>query len=59
MPNEVLTMTRGLLEDFQRYAKVSETDRVLDILRQEKNNWGAGTLAATIIDNLISQVEGE
>ena len=57
--NNQLTMTRGLLEDFQRFAKQKERERVLGILRTSRQDWGSGTMAATIIDNLIKQVEGE
>jgi hypothetical protein len=35
-----------------------ENKRVVDILKKERREWGLGTLASRIIDNLLAQVEG-
>ena len=52
-------MTRGLLEDFQRFAKNNETDRVLAILEEAKLAWGHGTATRIVIENIIKKVEGK
>ena len=52
-------MTRGLLEDFHRFAKTNETERVLEILEEAKLAWGKGTATRIVIENIIKKVEGE
>ena len=57
--SETLTMTRGLLEDFQRFSKNDETERVLAILEEAKLAWGKGTATRIVIENIINKVQGE
>lgn len=59
MQNETLTMTRGLLEDFQKFAKRNEQERILKILEQAKLAWGKGSTTRLVIENIIKEVEGE
>jgi hypothetical protein len=57
--SETLTMTRGLLEDFQRFAKQNEQERIVSILQQASLAWGHGTATRIVIDKIINQVKGE
>jgi hypothetical protein len=35
----------------------SENKRVVDILKKERSEWGMGTMAARILENLLIQIE--
>lgn len=34
-----------------------ENIRVVDVLKKERSEWGMGTMAARILENLIAQIE--
>lgn len=40
--SDMLTMTRSLLEDFKRQARVLEKERILELLEAEKKRTGLG-----------------
>jgi hypothetical protein len=44
-------------QNWRKEGADEENQRVVDILKKERREWGMGTMAARILDNLIIQIE--